>query len=266
MESNQIISASFDDMVFEGRNKNYGAYFLRQIYEKHVKRASIIAILASVAAISAPFIYNYIQSKLPQEAYKIEEVTLLDEPPSIDKTQPPPPPATPPPPLKSTVQFVPPVVKKDEDVPEEKVPTQEDLKDKDPGPKTEEGDPDGVDPGLSDDGDKGKAGEPEPQIYTYVEQMPEFDGGIEELYKYLGKNIKYPPMAQENDITGKVIVQFVVGVDGKISNVEVLKGIGFGCDEEAMRVIKNMPPWTPGKQNGKSVPVYYKLPVKFQLK
>jgi protein TonB len=107
--------------------------------------------------------------------------------------------------------------------------------------------------------------EEEAQIFMVVESMPEPPGGIAALYKYLGENIKYPQMAKESGIQGTVYVTFVVERDGSITDVRVLRGIGGGCDEEAIRVVKNMPKWTPGKQRGKPVRVQYNLPVKFIL-
>lgn len=106
----------------------------------------------------------------------------------------------------------------------------------------------------------------EEEIFTIVEKMPEFPGGTEKLFKYLGKNIEYPPMAKDAGIKGKVYVTFVVDKDGSITDVKVLRGIGGGCDEEAVRVVKSMPKWTPGKQRGKSVRVQYNLPINFILK
>jgi protein TonB len=106
----------------------------------------------------------------------------------------------------------------------------------------------------------------EEQIFTIVEEMPSYPGGENELFKYLGKSIKYPQMAIDAGISGVVYVTFVVGKDGKISDVKVLRGIGGGCDEEAIRVVKAMPPWKPGKQRGKAVTVQYNLPVRFTLK
>lgn len=101
------------------------------------------------------------------------------------------------------------------------------------------------------------------KVYTYVQQMPEFKG---ELNKYFAENIHYPKAAADAGITGRVVVQFVVKADGTIDNVKVLRGIGAGCDEEALRVIKNMPPWKPGKQEGKPVNVMYTTPVTFMLR
>jgi len=105
----------------------------------------------------------------------------------------------------------------------------------------------------------------EAQIFMVVESMPEYPGGEPALYKYLAENIKYPQMAKESGIQGRVFVTFVVERNGSVTDVRVLRGIGGGCDEEAIRVVQSMPNWTPGKQRGKSVRVQYNLPVKFTL-
>ena len=105
----------------------------------------------------------------------------------------------------------------------------------------------------------------EAEIFTIVEEMPEFPGGMAKLADYLAKNIKYPQMARESGIQGRVFVNFVVEPDGHVSNVNVMRSLGGGCDEEAMRVVKSMPKWKPGKQRGKAVRVSYILPVNFKL-
>lgn len=105
----------------------------------------------------------------------------------------------------------------------------------------------------------------EEEIFTVVENEPEFPGGMEALYKYLGESIKYPQVAKENNITGKVYVTFVVEKDGSIANPRVLRDIGGGCGQEAIRVVKAMPKWKPGKQRGKAVRVQFNLPVSFNL-
>jgi protein TonB len=107
--------------------------------------------------------------------------------------------------------------------------------------------------------------EEEAQIFMVVESMPEPPGGIAAFYGYLNENIKYPQMAKESGIQGTVYVTFVVEKNGSITDVRVLRGIGGGCDEEAVRVVKNSPKWSPGKQRGKPVRVQYNLPVKFIL-
>jgi protein TonB len=105
----------------------------------------------------------------------------------------------------------------------------------------------------------------EAEIFTIVEEQPGFPGGESALMDYLKNNIKYPQLARESNIQGTVFVTFVVEPNGSISNVKVLRGIGGGCDEEATRVVKNMPSWTPGKQRGKPVRVQFNLPIRFIL-
>ncbi|MFO7863428.1 MAG: energy transducer TonB [Salinivirgaceae bacterium] len=107
--------------------------------------------------------------------------------------------------------------------------------------------------------------EKEEEIFIMVEQMPEFPGGPSALFKFISQNTKYPPIAKENGIQGKVFVQFVVGKDGNIGQVEILRGIDPSLDKEAMRVVKSMPNWTPGKQRGKPVFVRYRVPINFKL-
>ncbi len=106
----------------------------------------------------------------------------------------------------------------------------------------------------------------EEQIFTIVEKMPTFPGGEKELFKYLGKSIKYPAMAKDAGISGVVYVTFVIDKSGAVKDAKVLRGIGGGCDEEALRVVKKMPKWSPGKQRGKAVKVQYNLPIRFTLK
>lgn len=261
-----IFANNWVDMVFSGRNQNYGAYVLRKESDKNTNKGILYAIIFFTLAISAPVIVNYIEGLVPKDAeeVKVVEVNTLEEPPPVDKDQPPPPPAEPPPPLKSTVKFVPPVIKPDEEVPDEPPPTQEDMKEKDAAVKTEEGDPNGVDASLLESGD-GLTGDTGPEIVTFAEQMPVFEGGEGEMMKFLEKNIDYPPVAKENGIEGRVVLSFIVDKDGNISNIEVMKKLGWGLEEEAVRVVKKMPPWRPGKQNGKPVVVKFMLPIVFKL-
>jgi protein TonB len=196
------------------------------------------------------------------EDVKVTEVQTLEEPPPVDKITPPPPPAEPPPPLKSTVQFTPPEIKPDEQVPDEPPPAQDEMKDKDAGTATVEGDPNGIDASLQLPSGDGLTGDAEPEFVTFAEQNAEFNG---ELFEWLGKNIQYPDMAKQNSIEGKVIIQFVVEKDGKITNVEVVKKAGWGFDEAAVEVVKKMPAWKPAKQNGKAVRLQMSLPVRFTL-
>jgi protein TonB len=161
------------------------------------------------------------------------------------------------------VKFTPPVIKKDEEVKEEEVPPpQKEITAS--GPKDEKGDVDGIDPGIvaPTQGTGVVAPPPPPAIFSYVEQMPV--SGYD-MSAYLSKNLHYPDAARESNIEGRVLVKFVVNEDGAVSDVQVQRGIGGGCDEEAKRVVAAMPNWKPGKQNGKPVKVYFTLPIMFKL-
>jgi periplasmic protein TonB len=170
---------------------------------------------------------------------------------------------------------VPPKVKEDKEVPEEKAPIipPEIPKNVDIGTTTVKGDtnakyvapeappPPPPPPPVEKEPEKEK---PE-QIFTIVEQQPEFPDGQAALFKWLGANVKYPAVARENGIEGTVYVGFVVNTDGSIVDVSVKRGIGGGCNDEATRVVSNMPRWKPGKQQGRAVRVAYTLPIKFKL-
>ena len=260
-----IFANSWTDIVFEGRNKEYGAYELRKESSKYTLRGILLSLVLVAIAIAMPIITRLISGVIEdnRSKVKVEEVNLADIPP-VDKTTPPPPPVEPPPPLKATVKFTPPEIKPDKEVPnEEPPPVQEEIK-ADIGTKTVEGDDKGVPNGL-DEGNN-VVDEAPAQVFTIVEQMPEFPGGEAELFKFLGSKINYPQLAKENGIAGRVFVNFVVDSEGKIKDVKVVRGIGGGCDEEAMRVVRSMPNWKPGKQNGRAVNVSYNLPIKFSLR
>ncbi|MBA4304723.1 MAG: energy transducer TonB [Sphingobacteriaceae bacterium] len=170
----------------------------------------------------------------------IEEPVEVEIPQTEQKVQPPPPP--PPPVLE--------VVEDDELVEEDDIQSTEvtqDTKIDIPVIEPEEG-------------------PSEPEIFTVVEEMPTFPGGDQALLEYMAKNTKYPPLARENGLQGIVVVTFVVDEKGNINNVQVLRGIGGGCDEEAIRVVKSMPAWKPGKQRGMPVRVQYNLPFRFTLR
>ncbi len=264
---------SMDDIVFDGRNKDYGAFQLRKLYDKHMSRAMMVGMLFFLLAVSTPHIIRLVKGFMPEKENKFEmtEVTLA-EPPPIDplKPPPPPPPKVDPPPIKDQIKFVPPVVKKDEEVIEEEPPppTIEELVDKEISTVTKEGDEDGVDGSLVEPDVPGPAVIEEPveeKPFAYVEQMPTFPGGNEAMYKYIYEKIKYPAIARENGISGSITLQFVVTKDGDIKDARVARGIGGGCDEEALRVVNGMPKWKPGKHNGRAVPVTFTLPIKFVL-
>lgn len=268
---------TIDDIVFERRNKAYGAFVLRRLYDKHMARAILVGALFFLLVVEAPNIAGFIKGILPKPKDKLEmkEVTLADAPP-IDpkKPPPPPPPKVDPPPIKDQIKFVPPVVKKDEEVKEEEPPPPkiEELKDKEIATETKKGDENGVDASLAEPAPPPPPPPPpvieEPKVeepVRFVQQMPQFPDGDAALLKWLAANIKYPNIAKENGIQGRVIAEFVVSKTGDISNVKIVRGIGGGCDEEAIRVIKEMPKWKPGKNNGREVPVTFTLPISFKL-
>lgn len=279
MESNKYKGKSLDDMVFEDRNKSYGAFFLRSNYSKYLTRALTIGTLIFGSIVGGAWGYNkYIVPNLDKEELRTVEIDLealkeVEEPEDEPDLPPPPPPEPPPPPPEiAQVKFLPPEPKADDEVEiEEPPPKVEEVEKAVISTKTVEGDeaisnfapPPPPPPAITKPAGLGKAKEEE--IFTTVEQNPEFPGGISEMYKYIGTNIKYPSAAQRANVSGKVFVKFVVEKDGSIGDITVLKGIGFGCDEEATRVIKSMPKWSPGRQNGRNVRVYYTMPINFQL-
>ena len=276
MDSAKVLKSDFLDILCDGRNKDYGAYDLRRQYNKRVRNAIIGTVSLFVIFFAAYMISQWVSAsegnntKKPViQEIKMEDVKLPDDP----KTPPPPPPPpAPPPPVKPSVQFTPPVIKKDNEVPpEEEPPKHEDIKDKAISTKTVEGDPNGIDPGLLEDSKgTGVVGPPpapaKEEIFTFVEQPPTFPGGEEALAKYLSKNIRYPRVAQENGISGTVFVQFVVDSEGNIKDVKTVGAKkGGGLEEEAVRVVKTMPKWKAGKQNGRQVSVQFNLPIRFTL-
>lgn len=247
------------ELVFEHRNKSYGAYLIRLFYPERITRSFLYAAAGFVLAICSPFIIGWLTSKTKEEFKATQEVVVnLTEPPPLDETPPPPPPP-PPQQVRETVKFTPPKVV-DKPVEEEQPPPQEKLSETTVSTVTQEGEKEiELPPEPVVDPDEGK-------IFTIVEEMPSFPGGENKLFEYLRNNIKYPPVARENGITGRVYVTFIVDREGKIRDAKVLRGIGAGCDEEAVRVVRSMPDWKVGKQNGRPVQVQYNLPINFTLK
>jgi protein TonB len=250
-----------NELVFAERFKEYGAYPIRRSYQKTTSVALLASVLFFTLCISAPLIIKFFTGdKNTAVEHPVEVTVELKEPPPIDENEPPPPPPPPPPPTIETVKFTPPVVV-DRPIEEEQPPPQEKLAETTVSTVTQEGEEGGTEP------------LPEPvvedpnanAVLTIVEEMPTFPGGEGELQTYLKKNIKYPPLARENGITGRVYVNFIVDKEGKIKDAKILRGIGGGCDEEALRVVRSMPPWKPGKQNGRTVNVSFNMPIFFNL-
>jgi len=251
-----------NDLVFVGRNQNYGAFELRRNYNTRVTYIIGGMILFSIALFGLKKFVDRPQQEEVTETLKVEQIDLTPPPP-IEETPPPPPPP-PPPPLVEMVKFTPPVIK-DDAVEEDPGKLQEEVKETNVGTKDQDGDKEIVAPPTEITG----PGEPAaPEIFTIVEEQAEFPGGIGALGKYLQNKItpNYPQMAKEAGISGKCFLKFVVNEDGSISNVEVLKGVPGcpDCDRLAVNTVRNMPSWKPAKMTGRSVKCYFNLPISFK--
>lgn len=272
----KLNSEEWCDVVFDGKNKQYGAYRLRQTSSKrHIAAFLVIVVFALIISL-LPFIMGVVNSFRPEpqvameDSFSMSNIPIEDQIPEENKIQQET--APPPPPLKTTVKFVAPVIAKDDKVKaEDEFKPQEDLM----AQKLELGnmnikgdDKKGINMDQIIEENKKIAVEApkEDKPFTTVEQMPSFPGGQEEMLRFIANNLKYPVPAQEAGIQGRVTIRFVVTKDGNISDVTVVRGIDKLCDNEAVRVVKSMPKWNPGKQNGRAVPVYFTLPVVFRLK
>jgi len=258
---NDLTLDARNDLVFEGRNQNYGAFELRREYNKRVTFIIGGMLIFSLALLGLKKFMD--RPDTEEVAEKLETVQIdLTPPPPIEEVPPPPPPP-PPPPMVEMVKFTPPVIK-DDAVEDEPQKLQEDVKDTNVGTKDQEGE-DVVAPPTENTGPAEPAA---PEIFTIVEEMPEPPGGIQEFYKYVGKNIQYPNMAREAGISGKAFLKFVVNQDGSLGDIQVVKGVSgcTDCDKEAVRVLKNYPEkWKPGKMTGKAVKCYFTLPISFKV-
>lgn len=278
METAKLLNSEFLDILFDDRNKDYGAYDLRRKYDKRVRNAvmgmsAIVVIIIGGYAISTRLIASDKNHEvfIPYTPPEMENAVIEKEKPIVT---PPPARQEPPPAAKPTIDAAIFKIAPDKEVkPDDEVPKNADLTDKVIGVANIAGDVDGVDFEVPDGmkGGKGaivegpKAIEKE-KVFIFVEIMPEFPGGDKALMKFLNNNTRYPTLASETGIQGTVFVKFVVNKDGEIGSV-VVEGAkkGGGLEEEAIRVVKKMPKWKPGKQNGEAVAVYFNLPVSFKL-
>jgi protein TonB len=256
MTEQKVIVEPMDEIVFEHRNKLYGAYYLRRLYNKHVTRALLISVAIMLVGLAYPLVSSYYALKRAKYIEKsvTAEMMKMDKP----KEEAPPPPPPPPDALEKQVKFVAPIVTTDSVVETPDIFNQDDLNKK---PIEAVAVEEVVAPVVEEVIEVEEA----KPIFTIVEEMPSFPGGEGELAKFLGANIVYPQIAKESGIQGTVYVSFVVDSKGKVTDVRVLRGIGGGCDEEALRVVRMMPSWRPGKQNGQSVRVQFNMPIRFTL-
>ncbi len=258
-----VTSQVRNELVFEHRNKAYGAYTLRKNYNKRLTLIMASMILAFVLGSLAMFIIRNLP-KEEIEAPKGSDKTWTVQPPPKDL--PPPPPTTPPPPpLEKMTAFIPPVI--EDDPVTDPVPTQDQLEETKAGDKTQDGSDENFDPPQpSDDTPKQIDTKPEP-IETFVEEEADFPGGFAEMAKFINDNIDYPQEAIDLGIKGRVTVRFVVEKDGRISNVSVSTPLAGckACDKAAVKVVEKMPSWKAGKNGGREVRTWVTLPVKFEV-
>jgi len=258
--SNVITPPLWEDVIFENRNKAYGAYVLRTMYTKSVLKGLGLTIVIVALLFYSPDIIAFFKGvEVVEKAPPRKLVyTELSAPPPIDKPKPPPPQIQLPK-LQKVIKFVPPKVVKEEVV--EEIPTIEEIKQHEVAAVEVEG-PTEI---VFEEPVEEVVVEDENKIFTVVEQQPEFQGGYEAMMNFIKKNMRYPASARRMGVDGTVYVSFVVSKDGSISEVKQIRGISADCDKEAMRVVSMMPPWKPGKQNGKPVFVRFVLPIKFKL-
>jgi protein TonB len=262
------------EIVFAHRNRAYGAYHLRRSYTRYLARALAFGLLLIGFGVALPYLLDAMGGKYEKVEFvsTILEPTLRDIDPDQPPPTPPPPPPTPPPPVRATLRFVPPKPVPDEQVRDEQPPAQEDvLNDKaEVGTVNRDGAgdaPPSIDTPTDIPGIVESAPPPPEETYNMVtvQKPPTFPGGDQDLLRYLAENIRYPPLAREANVQGTVVLAFVVGKDGSINDVQVLKDIGAGCGKEAVRVVQGMPKWTPGEANGHPVKVRFTLPVRYRL-
>ena len=275
MSKIDLISNDWIELVFAGRNHAYGAYQLRKSTGKRNLWSMVFVAAVAALAYVGLAAYNTYQEQQKARFEAEMEASLLEqkkeakvekkpEAPKVElqKVEK----------VKSSIAFTPPVIKKDSEVkPEEEMKTQDELNEN----KTAIGAFD-VKGNDEEGGTVLKAVEeiatPEPpkheeenKVFDVVEQMPSFPGGPSALMAYLSSHVKYPAVAEENGIQGRVTVQFVVEKDGSVTDVKTMKSVDPSLDREAERVVRSMPKWIPGKQNGSAVRVKYFVPVVFRL-
>jgi protein TonB len=265
-----LSSAEWCDLIFNGKNKAYGAYKMREDSPKRHNIAVVLVIVIALIGFSLPTLIKMATPKQKEVMTEVTTLSQLEEPEVKQEEMKRVEPVAPPPPaLKSSIKFTAPVIKKDEEVrDEDEIKSQTEL--------TQTKVAISIADVKGNDEANGKdiadlkqvvtqAPVAEEKVFDMVEQMPTFPGGQAELMKYISTHMKYPVVAQENGVQGRVICQFVVGRDGKVRDVTVLKTLDPYCDKEAVRVILSMPNWIPGKQNGQAVAVKYTVPIVFRL-
>lgn len=266
------VTLSLDEIIFAQKNKAYGAYLLRKHYARHISIALFLSLLivtifsissivmnrAKKADISVvPSTKEIVISFVQQEN---ENITNVAKP--VEQTQVL---------SKATLKFMAPVITPDGADNEELIPTADELSKALPWIATQQGSEDGVDPNIIIEVppavtkiEKSIENHEESAV-TFAEVMPSYVGGEAELFSFINQNVHYPDIAMKAGVEGKVLVEFVIEKDGSLSHIEVVKSVGGGCDEEALRVCRLMKAWNPGLQNGRPVRVKVVIPFQFRL-
>jgi len=243
---------SMDEIVFAHRNKEYGAYEIRKRYKKNVTKSLVIAFVILLITAGTPFIMalqNQGRNNLVDETI---QANLMDVKAPEDEPPPPPPPP-PPAEMEKQVKFTAPVVVDSVDEKVEIATTEQQITTT-------------VNEEVTEVVETNEVIQEEEVVNFYViEEKPEFPGGEEAMLKFISGEVKYPEIAKENGITGKVFVSFCINRDGKVVDVQILRGVDPYLDKEALRVVSAMPAWTPGKQRGKTVKVSFQIPINFKL-
>jgi protein TonB len=266
-----IFTPEWRELVFEGKNKEYGAYKLRKNSSRYHLLAFAIVVAIAIFIASLPSLLTLLQfdSKDTEETRVTELSALEDEKPEEEEQQVDA--ATPPPPeLKTTIKFTPPVIVDAKDVnDEDEMRTQDELAKSTAAISIADviGNDDGSGEDIRDVEQANLiASKVKEEVFTIVEQMPSFPGGQAKLNEWLLSELRYPPAAAERGVAGTVYIQFTVGRDGTIREIAIARSPDPVFDKEAIRVVQKMPKWIPGRQRGQAVTVRFTLPINFNLK
>lgn len=262
--TNKFYSMTMDEIVFEHRNKSYGAYELRTIWPQHIRTGMFLTFLGFALFLSATQINWNLFGNMPTKdiasVIEISDVSI----PKVDVVTPKPIIASKPLPVQNATQKFTQIFVRQNNLEtiEDEVTRVEDIGERQISNETQNG----IDEPIIIESSTtlGTISNENDKTYTVVQQMPEYIGGEQALFEYLRNNINYPSMEKENDIQGTVILRFVVLEDGSVGSIEVLRAISNGLAKEASRVVKQLK-FSPGIQQGKTVKVFFTLPVKFTL-
>ena len=259
MKPIEVKEEQFNEIVFENRNKEYGAYALRKSYKKRMLIAMSVSLTTFLLAVSLPLIAGFLNDR----HIIVEDNTISTEYyNNTNKSEVVIPPPPPPPPTNIAEKCKPkPVIVVDGEVSDlDNFPDPDKTVNK-PIPTIDEPISKDVEPPVKEKIIEDK------KVYDLldIQEQPSYPGGDAMWMNFLVQNIEYPILARESGISGTVYLKFVIEPDGTISNISIQRGIGGGCDEEAIRVVKKLANWNPGKQNGNPVRVWLTLPIKFTL-